>query len=603
VDTPPPVPAHLAARIGRALALIAGLAALIFTVGLVLAEAVWDRHNLSQPTPADAFVNGSIGTELAPLVAFDVLPELFPDEFHPIDRYRSQPIGTAGDWIDQYGFIRKSLAPPEPKPDGSPLPIGFVLSYHRPGSGAPSPIQFVGLSCAACHSAEIRTDVSKPGVVLYGVGNPTMNLLAFSEMVRFILVKRKDPADPKSDYLLTLAAVQDARAKKGQPLTVVESVVVQAWISGSRGETAAYEPVIDDPLPSEQLFSPKWIPAGPGRTQPFRSLVRVHLNRPGMSSNAAQPDQGFSKIPVIYHQDHTYHGDWAQFDGSVSSLVARSTLAASTAGANVNNLSLPDLAANIERAAEYTRFAGPPTWEQVFGSKLDPTKVAAGEAVYRSHCYRCHGGPDGKNGWEWTKYPTKAADYPWEDKASTATMRFGEVMSWKVLGTDPERVQFRHASEIPRAVTDEFVTNFRKDHPLGTFKMDQLRANTGDAAGYYNGPITGAFLRAPYLHNASILTLAELIGLEKRRAKFYRGRNPYDLERVGFQSPDVPKDVDYRNPVPHDNNYYFVFDSEIRGNSNRGHEYPDWGFQKDGKEPSAEQKKDLSNLLEYLKSL
>ena len=601
---PPQQPSPPAARLARALALIVGVAALAATVGLVLAEANWDRSNAPQPTPEAAFVNGAIGTELAPLVAFEVLPDLFPGEFHPIDSYRSQPVGSAGDWIDQFGFIRKSLAPAELN-DGTPLPVGFVLSRHRPGSGAPSPVPFVGLSCAACHSAEIRTEVGKPGVVLYGVGNPTMNLLAFSEAVRGVLVKRTNPAEPKSDFVLTLAAVKDAQAKKGHTLTLAETVMVRAWISAARGETSEYERVIDTPLAPQQLFSPNWIPAGPGRTQPFRSLVRVHLDRPGMSANAAQPDQGFSKIPVVYYQAHKFHGEWAQFDGSVSNIVARSTLAASTAGANVNNLSLPDLAGNIQAAAKYTEDVGPPTWQKVFGKELDKGKVAAGETVYRAHCYRCHGGPEGQNGWEWTKYPTKAADYPWEkDQDSPATTRFGEVTPLRYIGTDPERVQFRHAAEVPRAVVDEFVTNFRKDHPLGKFTLDELRAGIGDAAGYYNGPIAGAFLRAPYLHNASVLTLAELIGLERRRPKFYRGRNPYDLERVGFHSPDVPNDVGYRNPAPRDNDYYFVFDTAVRGNSNGGHAYPDWGFRlKDGAKLPANHEKDLSDLLEYLKSL
>lgn len=598
----PPVATHPATRLGRALALAIGLAALAFTVWLVSAEAAWDRANVPQPTPEKAFINGCIGTDVAPLVAFEVLPELFPDEFHPIDAAFGQKPGLSGDWIDQYGFIRRTLVPKE-LDDGSPLPVGFVLSNHRPGSGAPSPIPFVGFSCAACHSAEIRTDAATPGKLVYGVGNPTMNLLAFSEAVRGVLVKRVDPNDPTSAYKLTLAALREAQKAKSRELTTLESAMVVLWLQAARGETAEYQRVIDTPLPPDQLFSPNWIPAGPGRTQPFRSLVRVHLDRPGMSANAAQPDQGFSKIPVIYYQDHDLHGKWAQFDGSVSSLIARSTLAASTAGANVNNLSLHDLSENIKSAAEFTRTAGPPTWESVFGTKPDPVKVKAGEAVYRESCYRCHGGPDAEKKWEWTKYPTKATDYPWEDKRSTATTRFGEVMSWKAIGTDPERVQFRHAAEIPRAVTDEFHAKFKKDHPLGGFTIEELRANTGDSAGYYNGPIAGAFLRAPYLHNSSILTLAELIGLEKRRAKFYRGRNPYDTVRVGYQSPEVPKEVGAKNPVPLSKDFYFVFDTETRGNSNRGHAYPRWAFPADGKELSAEEKAKLSDLLEYLKTL
>lgn len=93
--------------------------------------------------------------------------------------------------------------------------------------------------------------------------------------------------------------------------------------------------------------------AGPNRTQPFRSLVRIHRDRPGWSADGHRMDQGFSKVPAVYHQDHTLHGNWAQFDGTAKDLIARSTLAASTAGANIYNLSRPDTAAHTKAAAEY----------------------------------------------------------------------------------------------------------------------------------------------------------------------------------------------------------------------------------------------------------
>jgi hypothetical protein len=56
--------------------------------------------------------------------------------------------------------------------------------------------------------------------------------------------------------------------------------------------------------------------------------------------------------------------------------------------------------------------------------------------------------------------------------------------------------------------------------------------------GYVNAPMDGMFLRAPYLHNASVLTLAELINLKKRRDVFYRGHNGYDPIDVGYRSPE-----------------------------------------------------------------
>jgi hypothetical protein len=572
--------------IGRVLLLLIAFAAVGFNIWLVLAERVWDAGNIPQATPAKAFVSGSIGTELAPLVVMEVLPELFPEEFHPVDALLGKPPGTSGDWVDQYGFIRKSAGDKQ-YDDETGLPVGFLLSNHRPGSGAPSPVPFVGLSCTACHSTEIRTDISKPGKVVYGVGNSSMNLLAFSEAIRGVLTKRT----PDSKFVLTLEAVKKAHGAKNRELTTFESIMTKLWIDTARSETIEYSKVIDDPLPPDALFDPRWIPAGPIRTQPFRSLVRIHLDRPGMSSEAALPDHGFSKIPAVYHQDHEFHGEWAQFDGSVRDLVARSTLAASTAGANVHNLALPDLSANIKNAAEYTRKLAPPRWEEVFGYTPDAKKVASGKVAYQEHCYNCHGGPDGKDGWTW-------------NKSSTDKIRFGDVTPWRVLGTDAERLHFRHATEIPPRVYAKFVTDFRKDHPLATFSLDDMTARTGDALGYYNGPISGAFLRAPYLHNASVLTLAELIGLEQRRPKFYRGRNAYDTVRVGLISPPVPEEAGGVPPGPGDKDHYFVFDTAVRGNSAGGHRYPEWGFGlKPGESLPPDRKQMLEDLLEYLKTL
>jgi hypothetical protein len=61
--------------------------------------------------------------------------------------------------------------------------------------------------------------------------------------------------------------------------------------------------------------------------------------------------------------------------------------------------------------------------------------------------------------------------------------------------------------------------------------------------GYANFPLDGLWLRAPYLHNGSIPTLADLLEPpEKRPAKFIRGIDKLDPVRGGFVAPacDAP---------------------------------------------------------------
>jgi hypothetical protein len=67
---------------------------------------------------------------------------------------------------------------PDPKANQG-LPIGFAVSNYRPGSGAPSPVAFVGFSCALCHSTRVRESDTDAGRIIYGPGSISLNLFAW----------------------------------------------------------------------------------------------------------------------------------------------------------------------------------------------------------------------------------------------------------------------------------------------------------------------------------------------------------------------------------------------------------------------------------------
>lgn len=471
---------------------------LIGCATLIALEEYWARPRLLDD--AAVFREGTIGTELAPVVVLEVLPDLFSNG---VDYF--QPLGPAGgDWIDQFGLIRRS---------DSPLPVGMYQSSLRPQSGTGSPIAFVGLACAFCHSSEIRVTPDGPATVFVGAGTPHADILAFSDAVRGALTAK----DEHGKYRLTTESVSRALAKKrGRGLMPAERVVVSLWISAARSEEAESAAMIDDPVRADQLFDPQFIAAGPSRTQPFRSLVRVVLKRPGASGDRAAPDAGFSKIPAVYHQAPEYHGDWAQFDGSVRNPVARSLLAAMTAGGTPDSQARRQIADNTKAAARHTMHLAPPKWTDVpalAAHPIDDELRKLGGAVYRTECLRCHGdsAPDGK----WVR-----GTEGW----------FGTIRD---VGTDEERRRFRHREEIPRVVHAMYAS-YPRPHPLA-FELDDLRAPA--EPGYYCGPIGGTFVRAPFLHNGSVPTLAELIGLKPRRATFFRGRNLFDPNDVGLAAP------------------------------------------------------------------
>jgi hypothetical protein len=271
--------------------------------------------------------------------------------------------------------------------------------------------------------------------------------------------------------------------------------------------------------------------------------------------------------------------EWSQFDGSIRDLNARSALAAFAAGATADNLAIPEIANNIRQASEYTRTLRGPTYGEIFPEHpLDADKVRRGKTVYMGI------GPDATSGvtGEQVKLTCNACHGHPENGTWVAGELQGEVIPWEQINTDPERVTYRYYERIP----DKLAELFPAKHPF-EFRREDLRPGPeGTTRGYVNAPIDSAFSRAPYLHNASIMTLAELINLKPRRIVFYRGRNSYDPVDVGLSSPDRPDSV-----------HYFRLDTSLRGNSNKGHDYPwPYGSPKWNKEQ-------LEDLLEYLKTL
>jgi hypothetical protein len=75
--------------------------------------------------------------------------------------------------------------------------------------------------------------------------------------------------------------------------------------------------------------------------------------------------------------------------------------------------------------------------------------------------------------------------------------------------------------------------------------------------------LDGIWLRAPYLHNGSVPSLADLLmPSPERPARFFRGYDVFDPVRVGFVSsgPEAAQAA-------------FEYDVAQPGNGNGGHEY------------------------------
>lgn len=516
------------------LANVVSSVALLGGVVLTRAESAWVKP--VERSPAEGFLYGSTGTEIVPLVVLQVLPDLFPEHF--------QPAGpSAGDWIDQFGFQR-----------GAPganhgLPLGMFASNHRPGSGDPSPIEFVGFNCAVCHTGRLLPvdGVKANSDVIYGMGSTSIDLVPFGDALKSSFLDEKK---------LTIEAVEELQRSKFQhDLSLTEKLVIGDWLSGARASIRNSFALRDKPYGGKDLRDPTAFRAGPARNEPMKESVRFLIDR------TPSPDGGPSKIPSVFMQERR---EWAQFDGSLGDPLTRNSLAALGVGSTLNALRQPAIYDTVVRTSKYVATLAGPSFTSVFpDERIDTARVARGRDVYAAHCDSCHGHP-GPAPSSWVNGP-----------------RQGQIVPVRELGTDPSRVNFRYYSELGDII-DAF---FPEGHPLKPSK-DRLRPGLSDAdKGYINSPLESVFVRAPYLHNGSVLNLAQLVNLEPRPKVFYRGKNRYDPRKVGLVSPDVP-----------DSDIYFRFDTSAYGNGNQGHDYP-WSYTSPQRDPEA-----LRDLLEYMKT-
>jgi hypothetical protein len=182
--------------------------------------------------------------------------------------------------------------------------------------------------------------------------------------------------------------------------------------------------------------------------------------------------------------------------------------------------------------------------------------AARGEAVFEAHCASCH--------------------------AAGRNNRMGTVIPIEEIGTDPYRLDAWRGTGAAKLANEKVAS------------MGITRTPMIETGGYIAVQLDGTWLRAPYLHNGSVPTIADLLKPAAERPKvFCRGWNVLDREKLGYLSDERldPRCVSAggtRWPKPGVWKFYV---SE-RGNGNGGHEH--------GTGLAAGEKADL---IEYLKTL
>lgn len=259
---------------------------------------------------------------------------------------------------------------------------------------------------------------------------------------------------------------------------------------------------------------------------------------------------------------------------------------------------------NLLKVEDWLERLKPPAWPADLFGDIDPELAAKGRAVYtdprRGNCAGCHQVlPDPLTCYNAVMVPLgKVGTDPGQATNSLRTGKTGPLAGrYALLAPPVGKVRLKKEEpiigmlkhEIARALLHDIEARKFRSIAVGIAALKQERGEdkcevtptevSEDLLQYKARPLNGIWATAPYLHNGSVPTLADLLNAPgERPATFTLGGWEYDPEAVGYAA--------------YDGEGAFTFDTSATGNSNGGHV---WGTDLDAADKEA--------LLEYLKTL
>jgi hypothetical protein len=486
----------------------------------------------STPPPRTVIVNpGLTADEQA---AFYHLPE--GSEIIPLSWFLALEDDDGRPFVAQLaelGFIA------DPSPDnGFGLPIG--LSVDVPTDLAAHAVPMVGITCSACHVSE----VTYQGQVLRIEGGPSNVDIEKFSVGLFQAIERVLYRPWRWVSFFRRVYFYERQFPRSLPGAETHATQQQFRLLTAR-------------LAFFRAFGPFGGTAGGhGRTDAF-----------GLARRFIFADKSPPTAPICYpHLWGFERTKWLHWNGNTTSVLERNIGQALGLGAlfETKDFSSTVVVRNLHRLERIAGKIPVPRWPPQF-PEVDVALASVGESIYRNRCSTCHDRRTDVDG---------MFDYPLFDVA--------------VIGTDPN-----HALNFDRAVGAQpfyralaavlariKAKAYEAIPPRERGSWDDDRSPVWRSTrGYVARPLSGIWASPPYLHNGSVPTLnALLLPVDERPARFHVGTREYDPGAVGF--------VDGGG---------FVFDTARPGNSNAGHDGPQYGTDLEEPERRA--------LLEYLKTL
>ena len=249
---------------------------------------------------------------------------------------------------------------------------------------------------------------------------------------------------------------------------------------------------------------------GPGRWIAFNDLKFYFAGQP-QDRSVGNPD-----VPPLWNMQPRQDNGLMHWDGFSDDLRKSAQNAVIAGGATEEDIPRADLA----RLVDWWMVQPPPA----FPRPVDPVLAERGQAIWAARCASCH-----------------------EIGNPTA----GRVIPIDSIGTDRARYDL---------VTPETVTRYNE---VAEEWYGWTEPQIQKTEGYVALLLDGVWLRAPYLHNGSVPTIADLLRPPAERpTTFWRGYDVYDFDDLGFVSTGPEAEATG-----------FLYDTRLKGNGNGGHLY------------------------------
>lgn len=447
------------------------------------------------------------------------------------------------------------------------LPVGFAVT-QIPSADDPSRlVPWVGWSCAACHTGQIVAN----GKTIQIDGGPSMqNNLAFVRAMlealgETITDDAKLEAFVKAAMGVPAPGPEHKEGIRKKVSELIDRITLKPAIVEAKTKCAdpAMKPKYADP---NFTPTPNW---GFGRLDAIGRASNT-LFAPMHPCNLDTAD-GQVSIPKIWN---AWKYNWVQWNAFVENPLARNLAQALALGADPKIVDLNALG----WLEDQLQSLQPPHWEDVFGP-VDAKLAEEGKVLYHKGrpdravkgglCAHCHVPEpkllkdcDGRAEWAVAMIPlqevgtdeTTALNYTTRRKTSSPGSglpdRFPPAVAVEAITTRVIADRFG-AQSVPEA-------NRRA--------MQRCRSNRWLNDKAYKAPThEGVWATAPYLHNGSVPNLYLMLSPKEERDRqakvFCIGHDlAYDSVHVGFnltgQCPDP-----------------FKFDTALRNNGNKGHEF------------------------------